>query len=344
MIKKRTHALAGVNLGVERKVSPREGDSVCVPLSTKLLMYVEILEASPNEVTINSRRSALRGEKKMCPQSARQEHQTQNQCGCNDMLPKSMEKLTATRETSDGRPPWRRDGKQAMAGCVSLIARKLDALRMEHFQFCAVAVVTCFVSMQLFPLLTRSSHQSADDTYVPGVANGMLHLGSFGANFGAQMWVTFVAGLTMFYSLPRHMFGKVQSRLFPMFYLWSLVFSAVTLSTFLERHPYDSWDSSLCVRAIILIVCFLTAAVNSLVVSPAIVSAMLQTFKKEVEAGVGDVVGHTDVIELKKDPEYCASYRKFRRFHGLSAMLVVTSLVCNIVYLYHLTSLCNVAL
>ena len=59
MIKKRTHALAGVNLGVERKVSPREGDSVCVPLSTKLLMYVEILEASPNEVTINSRRSAV---------------------------------------------------------------------------------------------------------------------------------------------------------------------------------------------------------------------------------------------------------------------------------------------
>ncbi|GFO19761.1 transmembrane protein 205, partial [Plakobranchus ocellatus] len=119
---------------------------------------------------------------------------------------------------------------------------------MEHFQFCAVAVVICFASMQLFPLLTRRSHQESLSEAEPGVANGMLHLGSFGANFGAQMWVTFVAGLTMFYSLPRHMFGKVQSRLFPMFYLWSLVCSAVTLSTFLERHPYDTWDSSLFVR------------------------------------------------------------------------------------------------
>ncbi|GFO00808.1 transmembrane protein 205-like isoform x2 [Plakobranchus ocellatus] len=64
---------------------------------------------------------------------------------------------------------------------------------------------------------------------------------------------------------------------------------------------------------------------------------MLQTFKKEVEAGVGDVIGHTDVIELKKDPQYCRSYRKFRRFHGLSSMLVVTSLMCNTVYLYYLT-------
>ena len=70
---------------------------------------------------------------------------------------------------------------------------------MEHFQFCAMAVVTCFASIQLFPLLTRSSHHdgqhlTVDDIPTPGVANGMLHLASFGANFGAQMWVTFVAG------------------------------------------------------------------------------------------------------------------------------------------------------
>ncbi|RUS91635.1 hypothetical protein EGW08_000608, partial [Elysia chlorotica] len=275
----------------------------------------------------------------MCSRSTSecQEDQIGGETACKKCLStKHTEKSTTTGETTEERLSVGQDRKKSLATCVSRFSAKLDALRMEHFQICAVAVVSCFAGTQLLPLMTRSSQ--AEGASVPGVTNGMLHLGSFGANFGAQMWVSFVAGLTMFYSLPRHLFGKVQSRLFPMFYLWSLFFSAVTLSTFLERHPYDTWDSSLSVRAVILIVCFLTAAVNSLFVSRVIVSAMLQVFRKEVEAGMGDVIGHANSIELKKDPEYCRSYRTFRRFHGLSAMLVVTSMVCNVVYLYHIMS------
>lgn len=89
-----------------------------------------------------------------------------------------------------------------------------------------------------------------------------------------------------------------------------------------------------------LFVCFATAALNSIVVSPLIVSAMLKTFKMEVDAGVGDVVGYADMKELKKNPQYYESYRIFRRCHGASAMLVVSSLIANTVYLYFLTSLC----
>ncbi|BFZ11085.1 hypothetical protein BsWGS_14124 [Bradybaena similaris] len=217
-------------------------------------------------------------------------------------------------------------------GSPSRVSRNLDALRIHHFQFFAMVVVICMASFLLYPSRRRMDS--------PSILNGMMHLGSFGANFGAQLWVTLVAGLTMFYSLPRHMFGKVQSRLFPMFFLWSLVCSAITLSTFLIQHPLDTWERTHYIQGVSLSVCFLTSALNSLVVSPLIVSAMLKTFTMEVTAGVGDVIGYADMKELKKNPKYFQSYRMFRRCHGASAMLVVSSLIANIVFLYFLTSLC----
>jgi hypothetical protein len=40
----------------------------------------------------------------------------------------------------------------------------------------------------------------------------MLHITSFSVWFGASVWVTFVGGVVMFYTLPRHTFGLVQSK------------------------------------------------------------------------------------------------------------------------------------
>ncbi|BFZ20973.1 hypothetical protein BsWGS_24012 [Bradybaena similaris] len=204
---------------------------------------------------------------------------------------------------------------------------------MHHFQFFAIVVVLCFTSFLLYPSRRRADVSSG--------LYGMMHFGSFSANFGTQLWVTLVAGLTMFYSLPRHLFGKVQSRLFPMFFLWSLVCSAITLSTFLAKHPLATWDQTHLVQGIALCVCFVTAAVNSLIVSPLIVTAMLKTFKMELDAGVGDVIGYADMKELKKNSQYVETYRMFRRCHAASGMLVVSSLAANMIHLYFLTSLCQ---
>ncbi|KAH9488022.1 hypothetical protein Btru_067303 [Bulinus truncatus] len=133
------------------------------------------------------------------------------------------------------------------------------------------------------------------------------------------------------------MFGKSSPGFSPCSSLWSLVCSAITMSTFLAQHPWDTLEAAQLVQVAALSICFLTAALNSLVVSPLIVSAMLKTFKMEVEAGVGDVVGYADMKELKKNPQYFESYRMFRRCHGVSAMLHWASLVANNVYLYFLT-------
>ena len=42
----------------------------------------------------------------------------------------------------------------------------------------------------------------------------LSHLFSFSSWFGCSMWISFVGGLVMFNNLPRHVFGRLQSKLF----------------------------------------------------------------------------------------------------------------------------------
>ena len=53
----------------------------------------------------------------------------------------------------------------------------------------------------------------------------------------------FLVGLTMFRLLPRHMFGYVQSKLFPKYFLLGTVLSSVSMVTFIIEHPFGSWDT-----------------------------------------------------------------------------------------------------
>merc|ERR1719343_2002056 len=58
---------------------------------------------------------------------------------------------------------------------------------------------------------------------------GGMHLFCFASWFGCSMWVSFIAGLVMFHNLPRHVFGRLQAKLFPRYFQWSFGFVAMTL-------------------------------------------------------------------------------------------------------------------
>jgi hypothetical protein len=58
-----------------------------------------------------------------------------------------------------------------------------------------------------------------------------IHLASVGAWFGISLWVTFVAGVLLYKYLPRHLFGEVQSKIFPYFFGMSLVFTSLALAS-----------------------------------------------------------------------------------------------------------------
>ncbi|XP_045182290.1 transmembrane protein 205-like isoform X2 [Mercenaria mercenaria] len=166
-----------------------------------------------------------------------------------------------------------------------------------------------------------------------------LHLLSFAAHFGAQCWVTFVAGFAMFFSLPRIMFGHLQSRMFPLYFTATLVLSCLTVLTYIVQYPYSSMTSSETKQLIGLCICVISTFVNSFYIAPNIVDAMISVFEIEKSSGVAYVVGYCDRTELKKDPKYCEHYRRFRLNHGISGCANVITLICNIMYLYHLASM-----
>lgn len=58
-----------------------------------------------------------------------------------------------------------------------------------------------------------------------------------------RLSVSFVSGFAMYFNLPRIMFGRLQSRLFPIYFATTLVLSCVTFVTFTIRHPYETMTS-----------------------------------------------------------------------------------------------------
>ena len=49
------------------------------------------------------------------------------------------------------------------------------------------------------------------------------------------------AGVTMFRHLPRHMFGLIQSKLFPKYFLLGTILSSITALSYLVVHPFSDW-------------------------------------------------------------------------------------------------------
>lgn len=67
----------------------------------------------------------------------------------------------------------------------------------------------------------------------------LVYLISFSTHFGAQIWMTFVSGLALYFSLPRHIFGSVQVVLFPKYFLLNAILSLVNLAIFLRTKNQD---------------------------------------------------------------------------------------------------------
>ncbi|KAL5014108.1 hypothetical protein ScPMuIL_008378 [Solemya velum] len=209
-------------------------------------------------------------------------------------------------------------------------------LRISQYQYFAAILLVMVLSFLLYPTKRGIDPKS---TLV-----NFLHLFSFSTHFGSQMWVTLVAGLTMFYNLPRIMFGQVQSRLFPMFFLSSLVMSSITLTTYVIQHPYETWGRIQFIEVCALTTCLISTSINTFVLSPLVVDIMIKRFELENEFGngVAYTVGSTaDLTEMKKNPIYLHIHRLFRRLHISSALANVITLFANLIHLYYLSCQCQ---
>lgn len=92
----------------------------------------------------------------------------------------------------------------------------------------ALAVIC--VSLMMIPYEKKTSLESP--------LWSLIYMGSFSAHFGAQLWMTFVSGLSLYFAMPRHTFGNIQKVLFPKYFLFNSILSLITLYVFLRAHKY----------------------------------------------------------------------------------------------------------
>lgn len=159
-----------------------------------------------------------------------------------------------------------------------------------------------------------------------------LYLTSFATHFGTQLWMTFISGIVLFFKLPRKIFGMVQRHLFPKYFLLNSILGFLTLWIFVMQNPESiaqRWNLALC---------FLCDFSGMAYIVPDMIQTMTERGKIEEEAGVGqDVIGRFKPGEgLRSCPKYARLHSRFRKFHGLCALVNMLAMACNTIHLYHL--------
>jgi hypothetical protein len=150
--------------------------------------------------------------------------------------------------------------------------------------------------------------------YLPARAAAFAHLLAWAALLGANLWTTFFAGLTMFRNLPRQVFGKLQSKLFPQYFWLETGSAAVALATL-----HYSGTGILRPQLITLGVALAGSLANQLFVEPTATKLMFQRYELE-NAPQRD----NDTIK--------ALYKKFSTWHGISSMLNLGVLVAAVTH------------
>ena len=151
----------------------------------------------------------------------------------------------------------------------------------------------------------------------------LVHLLAFSSWFGCSVWVSFVAGITMFRTLPRHVFGRLQSRLFPAYFQFSVVTIVVAIATSSAVGDSETGVINQNATPYSLIVILATVLLNLLFFEPATTKVMYKRHAIEKRLGTGHEVGKIKPDDPKKanDPQLKAISKTFGMLHGISTLL-----------------------
>ncbi|XP_050082101.1 transmembrane protein 205 [Anopheles aquasalis] len=227
------------------------------------------------------------------------------------------------------------------------------------------ALVVSLVVVALWPnlLATSTASRAMEAANVPapptlhptGQLTQLAYIGSFTIHFGAQIWMTFVSGLALYFSLPRHTFGLIQEILFPKYFALGTGLSTISLVSFVElrrNHRPDlahrnlaHWDPADLLQIGAL---GLTAALELFVrlyLAPPMLRLMHEKHRIEAVASVGQEVGQFDGAanpKLARSRHYTTTHKKFRQIHMATAILNIVALSCTCVHLLYLAARVNV--
>jgi putative flippase GtrA len=148
------------------------------------------------------------------------------------------------------------------------------------------------------------------------------NLASTSIQFGAQFYVAFVGGPTMYLNLNRQTFGDIQSRLFPKFGMVGVSSSIISLASYHLAHT-GIVDVASCLLSVSLSV----HLINTFLLFPAVTRHMIELRRVD---GLED--GEDKVAERKR------AGRRFGISHGVSNLINLASLAANLGYIYILAA------
>eukprot|EP00882_Tetradesmus_deserticola_P002414 GHRQ01002573.1.p1 GENE.GHRQ01002573.1~~GHRQ01002573.1.p1 ORF type:complete len:252 (+),score=85.74 GHRQ01002573.1:140-895(+) len=157
-------------------------------------------------------------------------------------------------------------------------------------------------------------------TVMPSQAANFVHLLAFGIFLGTNVWNTFFVGLTMFKNMPRQMFGRVQSKLFPMFFALTTGANLVLLGS-LQLSPAGLAGAPQNAVAA-LGVSAVSSLANWLFIEPKTTGLMFERYAIENKPSKSA----DDEADIKR------LYKKFGMWHGISSLNNLVVLAATVAY------------
>ncbi|KAG5682829.1 hypothetical protein PVAND_012153 [Polypedilum vanderplanki] len=200
----------------------------------------------------------------------------------------------------------------------------------------ASIILVLFISFNVWPETYQDCQHAGEKLKSP--LTSFIYLGSFAAHFGAQLWMTFVSGLALYFALPRHTFGICQEILFPKYFLINTLLSTMTLITFAKLHTNFN-DLRWITQLMTLSICLFIEMIIFLYLTPSLLKLMRAKYQYELKLGNGDEIGYQRTLpSVIECPEYKEVHKKFRRVHFKCAMGNVVTICCTFMHLYYLAS------
>jgi hypothetical protein len=145
-----------------------------------------------------------------------------------------------------------------------------------------------------------------------------VHLFTFVFWYGTLLYFTFIQAPVLFKALPRDIFGLVQSKLFPPFYILSYICGTALIVTYHFTHPLKPNDPQDCVKITALYLMLLLSLGQGMWIGPK--AAQLRLDRMAAEEG-------------KDTSKAEALNREFRKAHGISSLINLLVILSGLVYL-----------
>ncbi|XP_050536501.1 transmembrane protein 205 [Daktulosphaira vitifoliae] len=235
--------------------------------------------------------------------------------------------------------------KNAFDKCVELL-RHFQKSPMYKILFFAqpahviMLLAITLVAASMFPNNMKKTNTVDGQEHVkPRTFVNFVYLAAFCTHVGAQFWMTFISGLSLYFNLARHAFGDVQKILFPKYFSLNSLLSAITLIQFGKMHVTSNvWDMHTYLQVFVLSLCFLLELIIRLYVVPPLLKLITIKMAIEKSAGVGTEVGHYDIGPLVNCPHYMAIHRAFRQVHLCVAIGNIVTMMCTSFHLMYIAS------